>query len=269
VLGKVAPATTRGKRDYVWRGFPGPAAHRIMYQRLKEHALYQVRRQFIGAGRRGRAGQIAYVAGTRWSESGRRWRNANEIDTDGAVVWVSPIVHWTEGHLAEYRERHRCTANHEHAEHRLCHPDALPLSEVSEHLHMSGDCLCGAFAHPGELDEIEFFYPEVAARIRALETQTVAAGIPWCKWGAGKAGAARNDAPTNAPGRLCSACTELPGQTDLLDQWMCDTLGHVWTDWRACGCGCHHGEPRIATHTQPWLTRSCDTCQELEWQESA
>jgi 3'-phosphoadenosine 5'-phosphosulfate sulfotransferase (PAPS reductase)/FAD synthetase len=216
VLGEIKPSTANAKHDTVWRGFPGPGAHSVMYQRLKEKALDAVRRQLIGP--RGRAGQIAYVAGTRWSESDRRWRNANEIDVAGSVVWVSPIVHWTEGHIAEYRERHRCNLSHEHAPHRLCHDNALPLSEVSEHLHMSGDCFCGAYAHEGELEEIGFFYPEVAAEIRALEREAEARGIPWCKWGAGKEGAGRGS-QASAPGRLCSSCVETPGQINMLDHW--------------------------------------------------
>ncbi|WP_410633340.1 phosphoadenosine phosphosulfate reductase family protein [Amycolatopsis sp. cmx-4-83] len=110
VLGEVKPSTAGAKHDTVWRGFPGPGAHSVMYQRLKERALDRVRRDLVG--RRGRTGQVAYIAGTRWSESDRRWRNANEIDVAGSVVWVSPIVHWTEGHIAEYRERHRCALNH-------------------------------------------------------------------------------------------------------------------------------------------------------------
>lgn len=212
VLGKVKAKT---KDAVVWRGFPGPGAHAFFYQRLKEKALDEVRRARTIS--RGRNGQIAFVAGTRWSESARRFRNAEEVDVAGSVVWVSPIVHWTNGHIAEYRARHRCTVSHVHAEHHLCHADALPLSEVSANLHMSGDCLCGAFAHEGELDEVEFFYPEVAARIRAIEAQARAGDIPWCVWGAGKAAATRGQ---QAPGRLCSSCAEVPGQADLLDTWV-------------------------------------------------
>lgn len=219
VLGKVKPKTPKGKLDVVWRGFPGPGAHDVMYQRLKEKALDEVRRSIVGP--RGRAGQVAYVAGTRWSESDRRHRNASEMDQQGAVVWLSPIVHWTEGHLAEYRERHRCALNHVHAEHMLCHPNALPLSEVSANLHMSGDCLCGAYAHEGELDEITFFYPEVAEEIRWLARQVEDRGIPWCVWGAGKAANQGNGTGgLSAPGRLCARCVPpVDGQMDLLDEW--------------------------------------------------
>jgi hypothetical protein len=57
----------------------------------------------------------------------------------------------------------------------------LPRNPVVEHLHMSGECLCGAYAKPGELDEIGLFYPHVKARIESLEKQVAAAGFPW-RW---------------------------------------------------------------------------------------
>ena len=198
----------------IFRGFPGPAKHHLMYQRLKERALDAMRRELVGP--RGKAGQIAYLAGMRWSESDPRFRNASEIDPDGAVVWCSPIVHWTEGHLAEYRDRHRCKLAHDHAEHQLCTPGALPLNEVTTHLHMSGDCLCGAFAKEGEIFGLELFYPDDAAELHDIEAEAVTCGIPSprCKWGWG-AGAER---PSRA-GRLCSRCIpEIDGQDDLFGE---------------------------------------------------
>lgn len=208
VLGRVKAKT---KDRAVWVGFPGPAGHYLMYTRLKERALDNLRRSLVGP--RGKSGQLVFLAGMRWGESDRRFRNAAEVDRWGAVTWCSPIVWWTDGHVAEYRARYMCNDVHEHAPHRLCRPGALPLSEVSEHLHLSGDCLCGAFARPGELDEIAFFYPQVAKRIRALEAEARAVGVQRCVWGAGKQPA---DPEARAPGRLCARCVpELPGQIEL------------------------------------------------------
>jgi 3'-phosphoadenosine 5'-phosphosulfate sulfotransferase (PAPS reductase)/FAD synthetase len=217
VLGRVKPKTERGKLDAVWRGFPGPAGHYLMYQRLKERALERFRTSIIGP--RGRSGQIVFLAGMRWAESDRRFRNASESDQWGAVVWCSPLVWWTNGHVAEYRARYMCHNQHTHAPHRLCHPDVLPLSEVSANLHMSGDCLCGAYAKPGEIHLIELFYPRVAARLHDVERQAREAGIPRCVWGAGKQPGDR--AGVGAPGRLCARCVEpLDGQSDILDDWL-------------------------------------------------
>jgi hypothetical protein len=61
-------------------------------------------------------------------------------------------------------------------------------------------------------------------------------------------------------GVQCDTCAE---------RQACATFGHAWSPWRDCGCGCHCGEPTIPAHTQPAYTRSCDTCDEWEWQESA
>jgi 3'-phosphoadenosine 5'-phosphosulfate sulfotransferase (PAPS reductase)/FAD synthetase len=197
----------------VWQGFPGPVGHRVMYRHLKDEPLMTFRRSVVGD--EGRTKKVIYLGGMRWAETERRFRNAEAIDQDGAIVWVSPLVHWTDAHMREYRARHRCQQDHEHAQHRLCFDGALPLNEVTEHIHMSGECLCGAFAKPGELDEIGFFYPKTAAKLRALEKQAEAAGIPACKWGQKPP----SEKGTTPAGRLCSSCVVIPGQDDLVDQW--------------------------------------------------
>jgi hypothetical protein len=77
----------------------------------------------------------------------------------------------------------------------------VPLNEASVKLHMSGECLCGAYAGPGELEEIRFWYPDTAAEIDALEADARAAGIPepFCRWGHGQG-------KPSAVGRMCSSC---------------------------------------------------------------
>ncbi|MFE6691057.1 hypothetical protein ACFVFQ_31895 [Streptomyces sp. NPDC057743] len=211
VIATVGP--NKGIRP-VWKGFPGPAGHKVMYRHLKDEPLMRFRRSIVGT--EGRTKKVIYLGGMRWAETERRFRNAEAIDADGAIIWVSPLVHWTDAHMREYRARHRCQQDHEHAQHRLCTPNALPLNEVTEHLHMSGECLCGSFAKPGELDEIAFFYPEVAERLRALEGEVEAAGIPACKWGRKPPKA--QGAGSVPAGRLCSSCAAHEGP-DLLDAW--------------------------------------------------
>ncbi|GAA4089854.1 phosphoadenosine phosphosulfate reductase family protein [Nonomuraea soli] len=201
VLGQVIARTGKnaGIRS-VWKGFPGPAGHGVMYRRLKDEPLQRNRAQIVDT--RGRSRKVLYLAGMRWGESERRMRNAAEIDQAGGIVWCSPLVHWTNAQMAEYRHTHR-----------------LPQNQVSAHLHMSGECLCGAFAKPGELDEIEFFYPRTAYRIRSLEQRVRAAGIPACKWGQ-KITGQNTPRPGSIAGRLCSSCpAPVEGQTDLMDLW--------------------------------------------------
>lgn len=215
VLGKVIASTgpNAGKRA-VWVGFPGPAGHKVMYRHLKDEPLMRFRRSIVGD--QGRTRKIMYLGGMRWGETERRFRNAEAIDQDGAIVWVSPLVHWTDAHMSEYRARHRCQQDHEHAEHRLCFDGALPLNHVTVDLHMSGECLCLAYAKPGEPGEIEYFYPHAAAPMRALERKAEAAGIKACRWGQKPPGETSTAAPA---GRLCSSCAVTPGQDDLIDQW--------------------------------------------------
>jgi hypothetical protein len=78
----------------------------------------------------------------------------------------------------------------------------VPVNPVSEMLHMSGECLCGAFAKPNELDEIRMWLPDVAAEIETLEQEVRAAGHkePWCQWGHGQG------KPTEKTGNLCTSC---------------------------------------------------------------
>jgi hypothetical protein len=84
----------------------------------------------------------------------------------------------------------------------------VPMNQVTEMLHMSGECLCGSFAHTGELDEIEMWYPDVAKQIRDLEAEIADRDdIPEKrkKWGWG-AGVSKDKA--SKVGALCSSCDE-------------------------------------------------------------
>jgi 3'-phosphoadenosine 5'-phosphosulfate sulfotransferase (PAPS reductase)/FAD synthetase len=180
VLGLVT--TKAGER--VWPGgFPGPGAHGLMYQRLKERALDKARHTIGIANSRKNA--ALFLAGRRREESKRR-EDVPLHEPDGSVIWASPLAMWTKADLTTYR---------------LMAGD-VPTNEVSDLIHMSGECLCGAFAHPGELEEIRFWYPEVAAEIDALEAEVRAAGItsgPRETWGHGQGRA-------SSSGRLCQSC---------------------------------------------------------------
>jgi 3'-phosphoadenosine 5'-phosphosulfate sulfotransferase (PAPS reductase)/FAD synthetase len=180
-------------RDLVLeRGFPGPAMHWKMYSRLKERALDLARHDLGVANSRTKA--AVFIAGRRRAESERR-QDVPLYESDGSVIWVSPLAMWTKLDLNTYREMH---------------PD-VPRNEVSDLLHMSGECLCGAFAKPSELDAIGEWFPEVRAEIEELQRDVSAAGHapPFCRWGHGEG------APSPS-GRLCSSCA-VPGQLDLLD----------------------------------------------------
>lgn len=162
------------------RGFPGPPMHFKMFTRLKERCLEQARGDLVTNPRKER---VLFIAGRRRSESRRR----AEIplhERKGSTIWASPIAMWTTIDLNTYRALHD-----------------VPRNPVADVLHMSGECLCGAFAQPGELDEIGYWYPDVKAEIEALEVEVRAAGHPerFCTWGHGLG------APSKT-GPLCESC---------------------------------------------------------------
>jgi 3'-phosphoadenosine 5'-phosphosulfate sulfotransferase (PAPS reductase)/FAD synthetase len=142
-------------------GFPGPAGHSMVYGRLKERCL----RQLVREHKTGRRDRVLLVSGIRRQESRRRMGYDEPIQADGARVWVAPLLNWSHDDKHAYLDAH-----------------ALDRNPVVERLCMSGECLCGAFARKGELDEIAFWYPQAAARIRALEEKAAAVGVP-CRWG--------------------------------------------------------------------------------------
>lgn len=190
VLGQCRARTGPNAGTVLWPGgFPGPGSHYMMFQRLKERAMEKVRNELVKKPHRER---VIFLAGRRSEESGRRKHLANvdPIERKGSTVWVSPLVGWTKLDLNAYRRVH----------------DDVPRNEVSDLLHMSGECLCGAFAHSGELDEIADWFPEVAAEIRALEAEVLASGVAAperCRWGWG----AGKEKPSKS-GPMCDSCDE-------------------------------------------------------------
>lgn len=193
LIEKHPPAGSTYRELVLDQGFPGPAQHWKMYQRLKERCLRQVRRDLVTDPRRQR---VLFLAGRRRDESSRR-AMVPEMERTGSVIWASPLVGWSKLDLNAYRR---------------ANPDC-PRNEVADTLHMSGECLCGAFAKRDELDEIGWWFPEVEAHIRDLEEQARAArpDLPAhrCRWGWG----GEQDAPAlkavdrqYRSGLLCSSC---------------------------------------------------------------
>jgi 3'-phosphoadenosine 5'-phosphosulfate sulfotransferase (PAPS reductase)/FAD synthetase len=185
-------------------GFPGPGQHFKMFQRLKERALRQARRELVHNGRQER---VIYLAGRRRQESERR-ANVPELEREGSIVWVSPLVRWTKPDLATYRQMFN-----------------VPRNEVADICHMSGECLCGAFAHEGEREEIEMWFPEPWKLVDELEEAIKdRPDIPDYrkKWGWGGDAeilkASRKQKPKS--GRLCGAC----------DTRMAETLASLFPD---------------------------------------
>jgi len=168
-------------------GFPGPGHHFKMYQRLKERSLEQIRRELISDPYQER---IAFIAGRRRSESQRRFA-VPASERRGSTVWVSPLIDWTKFDLTTYR---------------LMMGD-VPVNEVSDLIHMSGECCCGSFAKEGEREELGFWFPDLIAEIETLEREIAHRhDIPEHRrtWGWGAR--TRRDSDINSAGALCSSC---------------------------------------------------------------
>jgi 3'-phosphoadenosine 5'-phosphosulfate sulfotransferase (PAPS reductase)/FAD synthetase len=174
------------------RGFPGPGQHKKMFQRLKERAVHAARDSFITNNRRQR---VLFLAGRRREESKRR-ENIPILERRRTIAYVSPIALWHKLDLITYR---------------LMVGD-VPVNQVSDLIHMSGECLCGSFAEKGELDEIGWWFPEVRTYIEALEREALAVArtgrfpVERAKWGWGAYRTERNRPKRSASGLMCSSC---------------------------------------------------------------
>jgi 3'-phosphoadenosine 5'-phosphosulfate sulfotransferase (PAPS reductase)/FAD synthetase len=162
-------------------GFPGPGSHRFMYVRLKERCLDELVRET----KRRWNDRVLLLTGVRSSESSRRMGFVQPVVRQKTRVWCAPLLDWTNDDLYAYRKEHD-----------------VPESEVAALLHMSGECLCGAFARPGEIGDLEAFYPDTARRIHELEKRVSAAG-KHAMWGVRPP---RDHGMDALPGFLCAGC---------------------------------------------------------------
>lgn len=140
------------------RGFPGAGHHWKMYCRLKDRSVEALVRE----NKQRWKDRIMLVTGIRRQESRKRMGYKDATQRRGAQVWVNPILNWSKFDVHAYKARYE-----------------LPNNLVVDLLHGSKECLCGAYAHKGELKEIEIFYPKTGAYIRELETRVKAAGHNW------------------------------------------------------------------------------------------
>jgi len=146
-------------------GFPGPAAHSIAYQRLKERPLGE----YIAYRKQGHpfTSKVLLFSGIRRIESVKRMKIVTQaVNADGAKLWVAPFIDWTMADLAVWREKHD-----------------IPRNPVADLLHYSGECLCGANASEGELELITRFYPQDAKEIFRLQALADRLGIARSRWG--------------------------------------------------------------------------------------
>jgi 3'-phosphoadenosine 5'-phosphosulfate sulfotransferase (PAPS reductase)/FAD synthetase len=172
------------------QGFPGPAQHYKMFQRLKHRGIREARRKYVKNPYKER---MVFFAGRRNAESWRREKLPVQGDREGSQVYISPIIHWDAMDMNTYRVMYD-----------------VPRNPVSDILHMSGECLCGSFAAVDERESLREWYPEVDARISALEARVRAVGDikeKYCTWGwgafEGKGSASKK---SKKVGIMCTDC---------------------------------------------------------------
>ena len=186
------------------QGFPGPGHHYKMFQRLKERGLRAAKNELVQNPRRER---VLYIAGRRRAESKRR----HVIPLNGrdrSIVWASPLLNWTKPDLNTYRATR----------------GDVPQNDVAALIHMSGECLCGAFASPGERDQLDYWFRAHLGLIRWLEEELQKREydhIPAYRktWGWGAIPELAAQAPRrerkHEPGGLCEGCAYFPGMENL------------------------------------------------------
>lgn len=185
--------TPQRYRDFVREhGFPGPAMHTKMYNRLKERPLRQMIREL----NRKRSDRVMLVSGLRADESARRGRYSSAVHVwEGTKIWIAPAWEFSKLDVNAYIDRH-----------------SLMRNPVVDAIHKSGECLCGAFARPGEKEELKFWYPEVADHIAELECEAKALGFNWA-WG--ERPSIKGKQPRSAEGIMCSSCAMATPTDDL------------------------------------------------------
>lgn len=169
-------------------GFPGPGFHgRFAYPRLKARAIEQLVRDTKELWK----DRVMLVTGIRKEESIEREAQVTPVDRDGAQLWTAPIWDWKKIQCAhEMRLR------------------GLPRNPVSDTIHISGDCLCGAKARKHEIEEIRGWFPHVADVILDLQRRVQATGHPASVWGVRPPNVSRHQMRMDLDllGPLCRTC---------------------------------------------------------------
>jgi 3'-phosphoadenosine 5'-phosphosulfate sulfotransferase (PAPS reductase)/FAD synthetase len=142
-------------------GFPGPGFHdRLAYPRLKERCFRNLAR--LAPDDR----SVMFVSGVREEESLRRTEHVERIQDRGKVIWAAPLWDWTKVDV-----------------NRFISGRGMKRNPVVDAIHMSGECLCGTMAKPGELQEIEEWFADDVAWIHRLEDECEALGLRADRWG--------------------------------------------------------------------------------------
>jgi 3'-phosphoadenosine 5'-phosphosulfate sulfotransferase (PAPS reductase)/FAD synthetase len=174
-------------------GFKGHHQHHLTY-----HWLKQLRLRDLQNAKTVRGERLLFISAIRQKESAKR-RNGVAKGAFGLpdhearrCPFANPLVKFTSEDLANIRMELE-----------------VPQCMAAALIHRSGECLCGAHAKHGTLEEIEYWFPEAGAYIRELEREAEKAGKPYCKWGHGKV-----QGEAKPVGPLCQGCELFPAKDD-------------------------------------------------------
>jgi 3'-phosphoadenosine 5'-phosphosulfate sulfotransferase (PAPS reductase)/FAD synthetase len=187
----MARSRETGEMVKTWTGgFPGPAMHKVMYQRLKERGLAQVPHDLGISG--SRTQRVIFIAGRRRPESKVR-ATIPYADPQGSTIWASPLAVWHKADLRAYR---------------LLHPD-VPVNPVAQKLGMSGECGCLSYATAGEPQRWREAFPDdpFIQRVNEVEAEIAdRTDIPHHrkKWGWGGAYDDPDEVDLMARNAVCS-----------------------------------------------------------------
>lgn len=187
-------------------GFPGPSRHWIIYRLLKDKCIDQITKAARGHYR------SLLVTGMRSKESTRRMSygdtvkmRVGEVYGDGKVhnkhrVWISPCHDWSTADQRAFMDDY-----------------ALPRNPIKESvLGKSGECFCGCFARPYELDAIREVCPDVAVELDRLAAVARDCGKSpdACVYGGPRAARGRGvDILRSGP--LCTSCDNKAEQAGI------------------------------------------------------
>ena len=141
-------------------GFPKPGSHSWIMRVLKGRGLSKFKRLHKGQGNLNPKQPPFIASGARQKESKRRMGLGNlktKVEEYGEFEHLkcwNPIYDWDSKTVWKFLKQYD-----------------LEVSPSYKTLHLSGDCLCGAFSKVEETSIIEMFYPELANRLKNLEDE--------------------------------------------------------------------------------------------------
>jgi len=143
-LNIVEPLPHETYEDFVRKfGFPKQGIHSAIMGYLKWHPI----RKFV------RENKVLLISGRRKKESKRRMKLSQYIENPEKNMYIcAPLFFWTTEQVWNY-----------------INDNKLDICPVYQTLHLSGDCLCGAFSELGESQLIQTFHPDLAKQIEELE----------------------------------------------------------------------------------------------------